>query len=765
MHSRVRSKVTRFMLAVFLAGLAGPGALAARRAPAHAAPPAAGPTLLYPILFVTQIPIAGDFTTIGSTFGNHQATLGAAGRGGDLYIRYPDGTLKNLTAAAGYGASGMLTGAAAIAVRDPAVHWDGQKAVFSMVMGAPTARYQQQSYRWQLYEITGLGLNDTPVITKVPHQPASYNNVSPIYLSDDSLLFTSDQPLGGHAHLYPQRDEYELAPTVSGLWRLDPASGDLRMLNHAPSGDFTPSVDSFGRVIFTQWDHLQRDQLADADESAGTPDQNCYAGGTPASLPYGTFNYSNESAAAVALLNDRSEVFPEPRACRQDLLQGTNLYGHTLNHFFPWMMSQDGAGSEILNHLGRHELHSYLAAAIKYDPNITEYYGQYGRFNPNPILNMFQIKEDALRPGVYYGVDAPEFGTHASGQVISMTAPPSLDADHIAVSYVTHRATAGTSYSANHTGHYREPLPLSDGALAAVHTPFVGYESGSGFNSGYAFRLKLLAPSGGYWVAGAALTPGISKTVSYWSPDNLVSYSGVWWELNPVEVRPRTRPPAGGNHPLPAPEQQMLDAAGVLLGELRYFLTANNLALVVSRNVTTRDDLDRQQPRNLRVPGGVQTLAGGGAIYDVVYMQFFQGDLLRGSTGGYGSTTPRPGRRVLAQPLHSAAALSAMPPSGGPPGSVVIAPDGSMAAFVPAGRALTWQLTDGAGVGVVRERYWLTFQPGEIRVCTSCHGLSELDQAGHTAPVNPPQALQTLLEYWQFTNTLTERLYLPGVSR
>src|SRR3954453_16803951 len=59
----------------------------------------------YPILFVTQLPVAGDFTTIGSTFGNEHADVQSAGRGGDLYILYPDGTLKNLTRAAGYGST------------------------------------------------------------------------------------------------------------------------------------------------------------------------------------------------------------------------------------------------------------------------------------------------------------------------------------------------------------------------------------------------------------------------------------------------------------------------------------------------------------------------------------------------------------------------------------------------------------------------------------------------------------------------------------
>jgi hypothetical protein len=42
-----------------------------------------------------------------------------------------------------------------------------------MVIGAPAEQYQYESYRWQLYEVTGLGVNDTPVITKVTNQPAA----------------------------------------------------------------------------------------------------------------------------------------------------------------------------------------------------------------------------------------------------------------------------------------------------------------------------------------------------------------------------------------------------------------------------------------------------------------------------------------------------------------------------------------------------------------------------------------------------------------
>lgn len=746
--------IVLFLLAV--AGVVGV-VMAARPEPPEFAGPTGGE---YPILFVTQFPIVDDFTTIGSVFGNHKATMQSVGRGGDLWIRYPDGTLKNLTAAAGYGSPDAFQGDEAIAVRDPSVHWDGNKAIFSMVIGAPEQQYQWETYYWQLYEITGLGKNDTPVITKVPHQPANFNNITPIYTTDDKIIFTTDRPRNGAAHLYPQLDEYELAPTVSGLWSLDPATGELKLLNHAPSGDFNPIIDSYGRVVFTQWDHLQRDQQADNDAGPG---QDCYGGGT-----YGTFNYSDETAGAE-ILDDRTEVFPEPRACRTDLLAGTNLAGHSFNHFFPWQMNQDGTEVETLNHIGRHELHDYIPAAITNDNNIFDYYGQIGRFNENEIYQMLHIQEDPLTPGLYYGITAPEFGTHSAGQVFTLNGAPNVDADHMAVTYITHPDTAyaDDTPSANHSGLYRNPLPLSDGTVLVVHTAETREDDNEGSvafpQSRYDFRLKRLVPAGnGYYEGGEPLTSGIVETIEFWNPDVYVTYSGELWELQPVEVRPRVRP-AGSNHMLPGPEQQMFDQAGVSVADLQIFLRQNKLALVVSRDVTTRDDFDYQQPYNLRVVGGTQTIGASGTVYDITHMQFFQADQLRGWTGCCGNN-PRPGRRVLAQYMHEPAAILNNPPSpGGPAGSVALAADGSMAAFVPAQRAMTWQLTNSDGDGVVRERYWLTFQPGEIRVCTSCHGLNEDDQAGDPAPTNPPLALLQLLQHWQGTAEQTEKQYLPVV--
>jgi hypothetical protein len=707
-----------------------------------------------PILFVTQVPVPGDFTSINSVFGNHQAGLEAASRGGDLYIIYPNGTLKNLTRAAGYGRSGSQAGTG-IAVRQPCVHWSGKKAVFSMVIGAPTKQYQVQTYYWQLYEISGLDQNETPVITKVPNQPTNFNNVSPIYGTDDRIIFTSDRPRNGEAHLYPQLDEYEEAPTVTGLWSLDPGTGDLAMLNHSPSGVFSPFVDSFGRLLFTRWDHLQRDQQADADNDAIAKGQ------TPT---YNTLNFSDETANATALKNDRTEIFPEPRA------ESSTLYGHTFNQFFPWQINEDGTEEETLNHVGRHELTRYIPQSFKDDPALDTFYNVAIRYNTNWFENFIQMAEDPLHPGTYFGIDAPEFGTHAAGQILTLDGPPTLNADKMRLTYVTAPSTksvvpAGQAGPVDHTGLYRNPLPLSDGRLIAVHTGTKTADHNAGTTAApaslYDFRLKFIARSGTYYSADQLLTPGISATVSYYNPDTLVSYSGVLWELDPVEVRPRTRP-ARLSPTLPSPEEQIFTAEEVDVVAFKNFLRTNNLAVIVSRNVTTRDHSDKQQPFNLRIAGSsTKTVASATArIYDISHLQLFEADQVRGIYGGN-----RAGRRVIAQNLHGTAADWNGASGSDPLGSVRLGTDGSMAAFVPARRAMTWQLTDPAGAPVVRERYWLTFQPGEIRSCASCHGINQRDQAGNGTSTNPPEALRSLLRAWKAQTGYASQLRFSALRR
>ena len=701
----------------------------ATAATSTAAPSAALPN---PILFVTQFPQLGDFAAIESVFANHRGDVDLTGRGGDLYIRYPDGSLRNLTQEAGYGNAGgtdaSAQAASSIAVRDPAVSWDGTKAIFSMVIGAPPQQFQYVDSYFQLYEVTGLAKGQTAIVVKVPNQPANRNNVNPIYLSDNSILFASDTTRNGAAHLYPQLDEYEEAPTPTGLWRLQPATGQLELLQYAVSGSFNPIVDSYGRVVFTRWDHLQRDQQND---NAGNP--------------YGIFNYTSERINSAPTL-DRSEIYPEPR------VSGGNFNGHTFNQFFPWMVNQDGTGEETLNHVGRHELANYFVKSFTDDPALTDFNGPVR----NVLENILQMREDPTQPGTYIGIAAPEFYTQASGQIVAINGAPDVNPVAMTVSYINpfsdrffYDGTAGNPVPADFTGHFRNPLPMSDGHMIAAHTA----QYANAGATPYLFRLKqLTAGAGGYLEAAANLTAGISKTVSYWSPDNQVTYSGLFSELSPVEVRARSVPPSTAFQ-LKAPEQQAFTLENVDPQVFRTYLRSNGLALVVMRNVTTRDKADRQQPYNLRVPGGTQTIAtGGGKIYDIANMQFFQGDQIRGLGYSAPGDMPRQGRRILAQVMHDGPTTVANGVNAsGPAGSASIASDGSVALFVPARRALAWHSMAPNGAPVVRERYWITMQPGEIRACDGCHGVNQQNQATPSQPAaqNTALALRALLARWR----------------
>lgn len=642
------------------------------------------------VMFVGQVGVEA-FAARTSTFANHMPDSGTP-RGGGLFIRYPDGTLRNLTQEAGY---------SNVAVREPSIYWDGNKAIFSMVT--------QGNGRWQIYEITGLGRNDVPAITLVPNQP-NFNNVSPFYGSDDRILFTSDRPVTGMSHHYPSLDEYESSPTVVAIYSLDPADGDLFIVQHSPSGSFSPFVDSFGRILFIKWDHLQRDQQV-------------YPGGQ-----FQPKTYADEGLGATHVVGNEAsmeyEIFPEPRF---DLGGNMNTpYGklneHNFNHFMIWEVNQDGTGELSLNHIGRHELGlSYTDRSFNSDDNLT-YQSTPSNFSSNNYLvrapgGMFHLKEDPQTPGRYYFTQAPEFGTASAGDLLLMeSGAPGVNPEKIVVKRLTNRSS---------DGHARDPLPMSDGRLLAS----VSEQKGSSISaSGAPFRLAILKSSGQEYDVDGLLTQGIPHG------------NGQLWELEAVEVAARPRPALRTMESVPALEQAVFTQKGVSLSQMQNWLAARNLALIVVRDATSRDRADRQQPFNLRVPGGVARTPEGGTVYDIQHLQIFQAEYLRGYSIGN-----MPGRRPIARTLPPSVPAI---PHNGPDGSVRIAVDGSLAAFVPARRALSWQLTDNEGVGIVRERNWISFQPGEIRTCASCHGVNDRDQS-QGEPQNQPQALALLLDYWK----------------
>lgn len=393
--------------------------------------------------------------------------------------------------------------------------------------------------------------------------------------------------------------------------------------------------------------------------------------------------------------------------------------------------------------MGQHELaFGFLTPSFVEDANLSNRTLDHLHANAVSIRReggLFHLREDPLQPGIFFATSARESESFTTDRLVRLTGSPELHGEQMVVTEVT----PGDAGDLLRGGRFRNPLPLSNGGLVASHT---SSERAPGFGTRLNdLRLNLLEKDNatGLYKAGRKLTSGITKSVHWWSGTVQRNFSGELWELEAVEVRPHARPTQAPLM-LEAPERAVFAEESVSESDLRTWLIDHNLALIVTRDQTSRDQADRQQPFNLQVPGGKRTLArtfSGGRVYDIVHFQVLQGDMVR----AYGD---RAGRRVLAQPMEAQRAHNPANPNG-PPGSVAIAADGSTAAFVPARRALTWQNTDSAGQPIVRERNWITLQPGEMRTCASCHGVNSLNQAGTATPTHKPQALRDLLRHWK----------------
>ncbi len=743
-------------------------------------------TLNKTVMYVTQVPIPDESLdktitlsrmNITTTMMSPLADPKAAPRGGALWIRYADGTPRNLTEAAGYGGPVDVNhnamgpqGGDSIAVMKPAMHWSGTKAIFAMVVGAPASAADATVFHWQLYEITNFAQGQTPVITHVPGQPANYNNFHGCYDTQDRIIFVSDAPRGMQANLYPQLDEYMSLPCSTGLWRLDPANNGLKQIIHAPSGVQSPFIDSAGRVIFVQWDHFTRDPQASTDRPpiAGNGDNwaQTHNGN-------GMFDSEDPGAAFTPGTVPNYPVqnnYPEPRNFDKTALKGTNLNGNALNQFFPWECREDGSGHEVANHAGRHEISLSVGPSFNDDLNLVTLNN-----GSRPTgLNFMQLTESQVTPGLFFATNAVEFGTHAAGPIVTYQMADGMNPDTLALRYITPLASPPNpllqSELTTPIDTFRNPTPLTDNTLLVVTTKATRFDGNLSTaatpKSRYAFRLRMMNQSTSGGVTSYSLDQAYAPTsqlpvnISYFAGGQAVSYQWPLWELDPVEVVARPNKPAQLGSPIAAIEQGIFDEVGVHAPTLQNYLRGKNLALLVNRDSTRRDAADKQQPYNLKVSWSPKQTLGAvipgvpQKIYDIGWFQFLQADGIRGYTLDSTNPTllPAPGRRMMPVPMHDTAAIAENPVApGAPTGAVKLGNDGSFAAILPAGRAMSWHLTDGTGTkSQVKERFWVTFAPGEVRTCAACHGVNTHDQAGNAgAPLNKPQALYDLLGFWK----------------
>ncbi|MHC4201515.1 MAG: HzsA-related protein, partial [Planctomycetota bacterium] len=124
------------------------------------------------------------------------------------------------------------------AVRDPQVHYDAKKILFSYRKGG--------GHNYNLYEINvdGTGLRR---ITS-----GAWDDVEPAYLPDGGIVFCSTR--------CKRYIGCWLAPSAI-LFRCDADGGNIRMLSSGAFTENTPAVLSDGRVLYTRWEYVNRDPV------------------------------------------------------------------------------------------------------------------------------------------------------------------------------------------------------------------------------------------------------------------------------------------------------------------------------------------------------------------------------------------------------------------------------------------------------------------------------------------------------------------------
>ena len=123
-------------------------------------------------------------------------------------------------------------------VRDPQVHYDGRKVLFSYRKGG-------QPY-YHLYEINidGSGLRQ---LTGGP-----YDDFEPTYLPDGNIIFCSSRCNRWVPCYFTQ---------VAVLYRCDAGGGNIRQLSANTEQENTPWVLPDGRILYQRWEYVDRSQI------------------------------------------------------------------------------------------------------------------------------------------------------------------------------------------------------------------------------------------------------------------------------------------------------------------------------------------------------------------------------------------------------------------------------------------------------------------------------------------------------------------------
>jgi hypothetical protein len=175
----------------------------------------------------------------------------------DLYMRSaasPSAPETNITA--------RITAGATYDVKDVDVSPDGTKVAFAM-RGPITANMDPaDAPSWRIYEYTIATDTLAPMIDpSADTAPDTVNDVSPHYLPDGSIVFSSTRQRNSQAVLInegkPQfiADDEARTEPIFDLHVIDPNRSKIDQISFNQSHDRDATVLESGRILFTRWNH------------------------------------------------------------------------------------------------------------------------------------------------------------------------------------------------------------------------------------------------------------------------------------------------------------------------------------------------------------------------------------------------------------------------------------------------------------------------------------------------------------------------------
>ena len=294
---RVRAAAALILcLALTLGGCGGSGGGSVNLANSQGPDPG---TVDFPIFYVKRtIPM----TAAGDIVQDDLRMMRVTSESADLYMRSaasPAAPETNITA-------GMRNGDP-YDVKDVDVSPDGTKVAFAM-RGPLTANMDpEKPPSWRIYEYTIATRTLAPMIDPTADTaPDTVNDVSPHYLPDGSIVFSSTRQRNSQAILinegkpeFSADDEARTEP-IFDLHVISPDRSKIDQISFNQSHDRDATVLASGRILFTRWNHApDKDQM---DLNTINPD------GTDLELYYGAQSHMTGTNGSVIEFSQPREM-------------------------------------------------------------------------------------------------------------------------------------------------------------------------------------------------------------------------------------------------------------------------------------------------------------------------------------------------------------------------------------------------------------------------------------------------------------------------